>query len=183
MLFLNNRNVSRRIAFLMCLNVSVILKINRLTYAFNIQFNIPSIRKEQLFDTRNVFDTRLTVCFVCCQKMENTTKNNSEQIEKFFVVGIISSDEFQKARFIVEKLFKSFPGMYENPEIRPMLDVEWDDYLIKVLYNICQRILLIIYILDEKKGKIYVATRKKCSCICQQYIYRRRYSFIEICTK
>lgn len=67
--------------------------------------------------------------------MESVNENNSEHVEKFFVLGIISSNEFQKSRFIVEKLFKSFPKLYEKPEIRPMLDVEWNEYLTKVFGN------------------------------------------------
>lgn len=59
-----------------------------------------------------------------------------ESKEKFLVVGIITSDEFQKCRFIVKKLSSNFPKRYDIPHIRPMLDVEWEDYLTKVLLRI-----------------------------------------------
>lgn len=58
---------------------------------------------------------------------------STEPKEKFLVAGIITSDEFQKCRFIVKKLGNSFPKRYETPQIRPMLDVEWEEYLTKVL--------------------------------------------------
>lgn len=52
--------------------------------------------------------------------------------EKFFVAGLITSGEFQKCRFLVVKLHNSFPGHYERPEIRPMLNVEWEEFLTKL---------------------------------------------------
>lgn len=59
--------------------------------------------------------------------------NNSTPVcEKFLVAGIITSSEFQKAKFVVEKLYASFSTIYEKPELKPMLDLEWDEYFIKV---------------------------------------------------
>lgn len=63
-------------------------------------------------------------------------ENSTPSVEKFLVVGIITANEFQKARFIVEKISKSFPKSYDPPEIRPMLDVEWDEYIIKTRRHI-----------------------------------------------
>ncbi|KAJ8956665.1 hypothetical protein NQ318_014019 [Aromia moschata] len=55
-----------------------------------------------------------------------------EYTEKFLVVGIITSEAFQKCRFIVNKLYNCFPDLYEVPDIRPMLNVEFTEYLIKI---------------------------------------------------
>nr|XP_023024322.1 peptidyl-prolyl cis-trans isomerase-like 6 [Leptinotarsa decemlineata] len=54
-----------------------------------------------------------------------------EPTEKFIVSGIVTSIEFQKSRFITTKLHRCFPKQYEEPDIRPMLDVEWDEYLMR----------------------------------------------------
>ncbi|XP_030751975.1 probable inactive peptidyl-prolyl cis-trans isomerase-like 6 [Sitophilus oryzae] len=51
--------------------------------------------------------------------------------QKFLVVGIVTSEDFQKCRFAVTKLYNSFPKEFESPEIRPMLDVEWNDFIKK----------------------------------------------------
>ncbi|CAH1115916.1 unnamed protein product [Phaedon cochleariae] len=53
----------------------------------------------------------------------------SEPSEKFFVAGIITCKEFQKCRYIVTKLNKCFPKLYEEPQIRPMLNMEWEEFL------------------------------------------------------
>ncbi|CAG9853705.1 unnamed protein product [Phyllotreta striolata] len=52
--------------------------------------------------------------------------------DKFFVAGLIPSPEFQKCRYIVKKLYMSHPGQYERPEIRSMLNVEWEEFLTKL---------------------------------------------------
>ncbi|XP_018566105.1 peptidyl-prolyl cis-trans isomerase-like 6 [Anoplophora glabripennis] len=57
--------------------------------------------------------------------------SDSESKTKFLVVGMITSDEFQKCRFIVNKLSSSYPKKYEAPQIRAMLDVEWEEYVTK----------------------------------------------------
>ncbi|KAJ8934005.1 hypothetical protein NQ314_013640 [Rhamnusium bicolor] len=51
--------------------------------------------------------------------------------DKFLIAGIITSEAFQKCRFIVQKLYSSFPNLYDEPGMRPMLNLEWEDYLIK----------------------------------------------------
>lgn len=71
-----------------------------------------------------------------CQNFVTKTETKPQELEKFLVVGIITSTEFQRARFIVEKLHTSFSSIYEKPEIRAMLDVEWQEYLRKVFFNI-----------------------------------------------
>lgn len=64
------------------------------------------------------------------------TEINLQIVEKFLIVGIITSCEFQRAQFIVKKLHTCYPKTYDKPEIRPMLDVEWDAYITKVVSNI-----------------------------------------------
>ncbi|KAG5899053.1 hypothetical protein JTB14_000076 [Gonioctena quinquepunctata] len=61
--------------------------------------------------------------------MSETSIN--QPTEKFFVAGIITRKEFQKCRFITTKLRKCFPKDYDEPDIRSMLDVEWEEYLTK----------------------------------------------------
>ncbi|XP_050298898.1 probable inactive peptidyl-prolyl cis-trans isomerase-like 6 [Anthonomus grandis grandis] len=50
---------------------------------------------------------------------------------KFLVIGIITSDDFQKCRYALAKLHKSFPKEFDEPDIRPMLDVEWNEFITK----------------------------------------------------
>nr|CAH7759304.1 unnamed protein product [Callosobruchus chinensis] len=58
-----------------------------------------------------------------------------EPSEKFLVAGIISTKEFQKSRYVVKKLHACFPKIYEMPEVRSMLNVEWTAYLTKIRRN------------------------------------------------
>lgn len=53
---------------------------------------------------------------------------------KFTVVGIVTSEDFQKCRFAITKLHTSFPKQFATPDIRPMLDVEWNEFFTKVCY-------------------------------------------------
>ncbi|CAH1967503.1 unnamed protein product [Acanthoscelides obtectus] len=55
-----------------------------------------------------------------------------EPPEKFIVAGIVSNKEFQKSRYVIQKLHICFPKLYAPPEIRPMLNVEWTAYLTKI---------------------------------------------------
>lgn len=62
-------------------------------------------------------------------------ENESEELSppvRFTVVGIVTSEDFQKCRFAINKLHKSFPKVFVTPDIRPMLDVEWNEFIIKV---------------------------------------------------
>ncbi|KAJ8923006.1 hypothetical protein NQ315_001554 [Exocentrus adspersus] len=63
--------------------------------------------------------------------VDSAADSLAEPKQRFTVVGIITSDEFQKCRFVSSKLFNSFPNKYAAPEILPMLDVEWEEYLVK----------------------------------------------------
>lgn len=53
---------------------------------------------------------------------------------KIRVAGMVITIEFQKSKSHAERLHKSFPNDYEKPEIFPMLNVEWTEYLMKVSY-------------------------------------------------
>lgn len=53
---------------------------------------------------------------------------------RFTIVGIVTSEDFQKCRFAITKLHKSFPKEFTTPDIRPMLDLEWNEFIIKVGY-------------------------------------------------
>lgn len=50
----------------------------------------------------------------------------------FEVVGLVTTGPFQQCRLLVEKLHKVLPKKYHPPKIRPMLNVEWEEYTTKV---------------------------------------------------
>ncbi|XP_057670055.1 probable inactive peptidyl-prolyl cis-trans isomerase-like 6 [Diorhabda carinulata] len=52
--------------------------------------------------------------------------------ETFFISGIVTSPSFQRCRFLAIKLYRSFPKLYEQPNIKPMFNVEWEEYLTKM---------------------------------------------------
>lgn len=51
---------------------------------------------------------------------------------KFLVIGLIPSEAYQKCKFIAGKCHQCYPQTYQAPEIRPMLDFEWEEYINKV---------------------------------------------------
>lgn len=51
---------------------------------------------------------------------------------KFRIVGNVASPEFQICRCYTERLYKSFPKDYQEPDIRPLLDVDWNLFMSKV---------------------------------------------------
>ncbi|KAF2897965.1 hypothetical protein ILUMI_08217 [Ignelater luminosus] len=51
---------------------------------------------------------------------------------QFRIVGNVASPEFQICRYYIERLHKSFPKDYQEPDIRPLLDVDWNLFLIKL---------------------------------------------------
>lgn len=65
---------------------------------------------------------------------DQETKDDVPDLQKFLVVGIITSEDFQKSRYAVLKLHKSFPNIFDSPDIRPMLDVEWNQFITKVIF-------------------------------------------------
>lgn len=50
----------------------------------------------------------------------------------FKIVGIITSPDFQRCRVYCERLHKSFPEKYPKPNVRGLLNVEWERYITKV---------------------------------------------------
>ncbi|KAL1497325.1 hypothetical protein ABEB36_008307 [Hypothenemus hampei] len=60
-------------------------------------------------------------------------KDGVPKPQKFLLVGIVTSEDFQKCRYVLEKLHKSFPKEFVSPDVRPMLDVEWNQFITKVL--------------------------------------------------
>lgn len=61
----------------------------------------------------------------------------SEKKEKFCVIGIVTNPDFQKCKSLVERLKLSFSDRYETPTVIPLLDLDWNEYLIKVIYFFC----------------------------------------------
>ncbi|KAI4456505.1 peptidyl-prolyl cis-trans isomerase [Holotrichia oblita] len=53
---------------------------------------------------------------------------------KLMITGLIVSVEFQKCRFYAERLFRNLPDKFEKPDIRPLLNVSWQQNLTKVRY-------------------------------------------------
>ncbi|XP_045476447.1 probable inactive peptidyl-prolyl cis-trans isomerase-like 6 [Harmonia axyridis] len=48
---------------------------------------------------------------------------------KFNVYGLLVTAEFQKCKYIAEGLFRCYPEKYLEPLIKPMLNVEWNEFL------------------------------------------------------
>lgn len=65
------------------------------------------------------------------QKTEEKEVNEDGPIE-FEVVGLVTTVPFQQCRLSVEKLHKTLPGLYVQPKIRSMMNVEWEEYTTKV---------------------------------------------------
>lgn len=63
---------------------------------------------------------------------EKTVKDEDGPIQ-FEVVGLVSTVPFQQCRISVEKLHRILPKLYLQPKIRPMLNVEWEEYAIMVV--------------------------------------------------
>ncbi|XP_018320371.1 problable inactive peptidyl-prolyl cis-trans isomerase-like 6 [Agrilus planipennis] len=51
---------------------------------------------------------------------------------QFRVIGIVTSKDFQKCRAYAERLHRNIPKLYDKPDIRPILDVEWGEFKNKV---------------------------------------------------
>lgn len=48
------------------------------------------------------------------------------------ISGLLTTINFQKAQLIATKLHQHLPFRFSQPEIRPMLQVEWYEYLEKM---------------------------------------------------
>lgn len=59
-----------------------------------------------------------------------TTINNIS--EHYKIVGLITSEAYQKSKFIITKLYNCYPKKFTKPEIRSMLDIDWNEYLLKM---------------------------------------------------
>lgn len=57
---------------------------------------------------------------------------NPKPLEKFKVVGLLPHQNFQKCRYLIEKLHYHYPKDYAKPEIRAMLNVDWEEFLNKM---------------------------------------------------
>lgn len=51
------------------------------------------------------------------------------------IVGILTSEEFQKCKFYAQYLHKHLPKLYAPPVLRPMLDVQWTEFLTQCRRN------------------------------------------------
>lgn len=51
------------------------------------------------------------------------------KIGTFTVVGLMVTPEFQKCKYIVQTLHRCYPEIYDPPEIRGMLNVDWIEFL------------------------------------------------------
>ncbi|XP_060522611.1 probable inactive peptidyl-prolyl cis-trans isomerase-like 6 isoform X2 [Cylas formicarius] len=50
---------------------------------------------------------------------------------KFTLLGCVSGEDFQKCRYALARLHSCLPGEFGEPEIRPLLDVEWHRLIVK----------------------------------------------------
>lgn len=65
--------------------------------------------------------------------MEEIAESAAEGPVLFEVVGLVTTAPFQQCRLGVQKLHKGMPKMYLEPKIRPMMNVEWEEYTTKVI--------------------------------------------------
>lgn len=65
--------------------------------------------------------------------MEEEKVNDEASLIEFEVVGLVTTVPFQQCRLSVEKLHKTMPNLYAQPKIRPMMNVEWEEYVTKVV--------------------------------------------------
>lgn len=52
---------------------------------------------------------------------------------KVMITGLVISVEFQKCKLYAERLVRTLPNKFEKPDIRPLLDVSWQQSLTKVV--------------------------------------------------
>lgn len=51
---------------------------------------------------------------------------------KLMIIGVVSTPEYQKCKFLALQLHHSFPDKFNPPQLRPMLDVAWSEYVLKI---------------------------------------------------
>lgn len=54
------------------------------------------------------------------------------RLTKIKVIGVCPTVEYQKSKYIAERLHHSFPDKFQPPEFRPFLDVSWTEYIDKL---------------------------------------------------
>lgn len=66
--------------------------------------------------------------------MHSFAYNNQQErsMERFEIVGLITSEAYQKSKYITTKLYNCYPEKYECPTFRSMLDLDWDEYKTKI---------------------------------------------------
>lgn len=64
------------------------------------------------------------------EKLTNFTDEKPEDEKiKFSVYGLMVTAEFQKCKYIVESFHRCYPEKYEEPVIKPMLNLGWNEFL------------------------------------------------------
>lgn len=56
----------------------------------------------------------------------------STKTAKITVVGVVSSIEYQKCKYLAEQLVMYLPDIFCSPQLRPMLDVAWTEWRWKI---------------------------------------------------
>ncbi|RZC40330.1 F-box/LRR-repeat protein 4, partial [Asbolus verrucosus] len=107
-----------------------------------------------------------------------------EELTKFKVVGLLPSIEFQKCRFVVGKLHQCFPTEFAEPEIRAMLNLDWDEYLTKMKRRhgkpyYLLRVPVAVYI----DGTLLGDSQDLTNYISQKYVLQLNLDFSEIVNK
>ncbi|XP_044759474.1 probable inactive peptidyl-prolyl cis-trans isomerase-like 6 [Coccinella septempunctata] len=65
------------------------------------------------------------------EKLENSSDEEYACEIKFTVYGLMVMAEFQKCKYIVESLHSCYPERYAKPVVRPLLNVDWNEFLRK----------------------------------------------------
>lgn len=60
-------------------------------------------------------------------------ERKSDKAGHFEVIGLICAPEFQKCRVYIERLHKHMPNSYSKPEIKALINLDWDEKLLEVI--------------------------------------------------
>lgn len=60
-------------------------------------------------------------------------EKNPERGGQFEVVGLICAPEFQKCRVYIERLHKHMSNLYSKPEIKALINLDWEEKLLEVI--------------------------------------------------
>ncbi|XP_019868112.1 probable inactive peptidyl-prolyl cis-trans isomerase-like 6 [Aethina tumida] len=80
-----------------------------------------------------------------------------EKPRKFMICGLFVNSGFQMCKFLVNKLHNSYPQHFSIPIVRGMLDVQWDEYILKMKRKLGENLWcltgnVVVFLNDEFVG-------------------------------